>query len=208
MKKAKIILVILSLFIGSTAFGQVAIEGGYVRSTLFLSEGDNVGVNNFYGGVTYNIGFKSSAFMLEPGIFFQYGKKNDIFTHSFSDDSEVSEKLTQTYLTIPIMLNYGVNVGQSVVRFYAGPTVFAKLSGKVKSTYEDSNSSTSDSWDADEYCVDGGMMLGAGIGFELIDRIRIKVGYDYDIFNHELEEDDKTIDRHWGQFHVGLAIIL
>ena len=48
------------------------------------------------------------------------------------------------------------------------------------------------------------VMLGGGIGLQVIKFLDIKVGYDYGLVNRYRKEVDKTVNR--GQFYVGVGV--
>lgn len=117
----KILSIIIALFIGVCAFGQVSVNGGYLHST-YKATSQNVSVNfagnGLYGGVSYDI--KSSNY---PQISFVPG-----ININFVDIKELES--TDTFLSVPLFLKYNLPINNVYDGFVSvGSTLIYALDG-------------------------------------------------------------------------------
>ena len=183
------------MLIGTTAFAQ-SFGAGYVQSTTKINSYAQV-MNGFYAGFGYKAEFLD-FFSLNPGLYYEFvtGDASDFFN---------TGKTTEHYVNIPLHLGFGYSFSSSFRMFlYGGPT--ANI-GIASTTKEDSNfgigSRTTNHYEDTNYSRFD-VLLGAGAGIELIERIRLTVGYDFGMFDR-YNNEDITFKRN--RLTAGLAFI-
>lgn len=213
----KIITSILALsmaLVGTTAFAQASISLGYLNSTDIMKDNiKDVNFSGFYVGANYNFALGTSGFGLAPGINYQLVTKSDSnFGYAGKVGSAtVKGDRTQMFVTVPVMFNYGIQMGDGIVgRFYAGPTmsigvydkIDSKTSGEIMGIKFGSDHKT-DMFDNDDY-KRFDVMLGGGFALDCYDMVRFKVGYDYGLVNR-WDTDGST--NHRSQVYFGVAYL-
>jgi len=175
---------------GVSAFAQASVGVGYLSSPLKTkvnSTSASTNLNGFYVGADYNIPLISGIGMA-PGLYFSY------LGH---EDSGV--KTNETYLTVPVMFNYGFEVSPAVrLSAYAGPSFALGLSSNTK--YE---SVKSNNYDGDGY-KQFDVLLGLGLAADINDILRVSLGYDWGAIDRN---GDAVGTLHRNQLHVGVAYL-
>ena len=206
MKKLLTSILALSMaLVGTTAFAQASIGLGYVNSTDIAKDNiEDVNLNGFYVGLNYNFALGQSGWGLAPGFNYQLVTKSD--ASSFLGANSKNDR-TQMFLTVPVMFNYGIQLGDGLVgRFFAGPTMSIGVydKSKLKVSYAGySVDDKIDNYDDDDY-KRFDIMLGGGFALDCYDIVRFKLGYDYGLINR-YDADDVTLHR--GQFYFGVAYL-
>lgn len=190
---------------GTTAFAQASIGLGYLNSTDIMKDNiKDVNLNGFYVGASYNFALGTSGFGVAPGVNYQLVTKSD--ASSFLGVNTKNDR-TEMFLTVPVMFNYGIQLGDGLVgRIFAGPTMSIGLYDKSKlkagygafkvdekvNNYDDDNYKRFD------------VMLGGGVALDCYDMVRFKVGYDYGLVNRY---DSSNVTLHRGQFYFGVSYL-
>lgn len=141
----------------------------------------------FYAGLNYNVRLAGPV-GIAPGVYFNYATKSE---------NSVDYKLMG--VSVPVMLNVGLKLGDSfVIRPYAGPTVSYGLKDEAAL-----GSISGNMFDVDDY-QKLNVQVGGGLAFEFDNMVRFEVGYDYGLYKiYELGGSKLTRD----QIHAGVAFI-
>ena len=118
--------------------------------------------------------------------FFRLFSKDDVFSTSFLD-TKVDSKTQEHFINVPVNFNYGIEMAPDMTAFiYAGPTLQYGLASKTK--VEGTIAGYSGDKDVDNY-ADGNdygkmnVLIGGGVGMNLMNAFQITVGYDYGLMN-------------------------
>ncbi|MCQ2147399.1 MAG: PorT family protein [Bacteroidales bacterium] len=198
------ILAASMMLIGSQAFAQVSVGAGYKMLSHKTEKADATNLNGAFVGVDYNIHLVGGL-GVAPGIYYSFVTKSDAASGLgglLSGKGDWNEH----YITVPVHFNYGFNLGNDVRAFvFAGPSAdfglasSYKLSGNAAGV---SAEKTIDMYDNDSY-KRFDVKLGGGIGVDLLDVTRVKVGYDFGMLNRGT--DNATM--HSNQLYVGVSLL-
>ena len=124
---------------------------------------------------------------MAPGVYYSgLFSKDDVFSTSFLD-TKVDSKTQEHFINVPVNFNYGIEMAPDMTAFiYAGPTLQYGLASKTK--VEGTIAGYSGDKDVDNY-ADGNdygkmnVLIGGGVGMNLMNAFQITVGYDYGLMN-------------------------
>ena len=202
------------MLIGTSAFAQASLGAGYINETNKVKIGDNASnmgaLNGFYAGFGYDIN-EGEGFGISTGLYYSFLTGN-VPVPSLS---VISGDLTEHALNIPVKVGFSVPVGDGLKGFLnAGPTFVCGLSSTIKPLGVDLLKT--DLY-KHEYLGRFDIMVGASLGAEINDMIRISVGYDLgmlDQFGAGIKgknDDGSTKDRAYSlnrnRITVGLALL-
>ena len=207
----KVLMTIALVVVAATsAFAQISVGAGYLANTqkTAVTSGsttvtDAVASQGFYAGADY-------TFDLGQGLGVVAGLKGAFL---FVPEHEIllgaaTSKTNEVYLAVPVLCNYTYVLSNDLKLFaYAGPTLNFGLSSKTTAT--DKTGLTNTVTTTDNY-ADGSdygkfnLMLGAGVGVDVMNTIRIKAGYDIGLLNRSSADDTKINDAQW---YVGVAYL-
>ena len=202
------------MLIGTSAFAQASLGAGYINETNKVKIGDNASnmgaLNGFYAGFGYDIN-EDEGFGISTGLYYSFLTGNV----SVPSLSVISGDLTEHALNIPVKVGFSVPVGDGLKGFLnAGPTFVCGLSSTIKPLGVDLLKT--DLY-KHEYLGRFDIMVGASLGAEINDMIRISVGYDLgmlDQFGAGIKgknDDGSTKDRAYSlnrnRITVGLALL-
>ncbi|MBR4133677.1 MAG: outer membrane beta-barrel protein [Bacteroidales bacterium] len=202
------------MLIGTSAFAQASLGAGYINETNKVKIGDNASnmgaLNGFYAGFGYDIN-EGEGFGISTGLYYSFLTGNV----SVPSLSVISGDLTEHALNIPVKVGFSVPVGDGLKGFLnAGPTFVCGLSSTIKPLGVDLLKT--DLY-KHEYLGRFDIMVGASLGAEINDMIRISVGYDLgmlDQFGAGIKgknDDGSTKDRAYSlnrnRITVGLALL-
>ena len=173
----------------SNAFAQIAVGAGYLNATDSFKNGsstEKANSNGFYAGISFNIPI-AGGLAVAPGVYYSgLFSKDDVFSTSFLN-TKVDSKTQEHYINVPVNFNYGIEMAPDMTAFiYAGPTLQYGLASKTK--VEGTIAGYSGDKDVDNY-ADGSdygkmnVLLGGGVGMNLMNAFQITVGYDYGLMN-------------------------
>jgi len=190
------------MLIGTSAFAQFSAGAGFMNSPLNYGK-ESLALNGLFAGVSYNIPL-AGGLGVAPGVYYSLLTKKD------SDNSGAfihEGDHTDMYLTVPVDLNYGIQIADGFkALLFAGPTFSYGLSSKTKlsgSIGGFSVGSTVDNYDNKDLSrID--VMLGGGVGVELENMVRFTVGYDRGMMDLD-KTDAGTLHR--SQLHAGVAFL-
>ena len=139
----------------------------------------------------YNIRIIGKTFAIVPGIYYEFLENKDL------DPAKWQEH----YLKIPVDLQLGFRIGKNA-RFIAsiGPKFHIGLASKWKAGVE--------SLDLYKFSENQyrrfDVLLGASIGIEVFNHMKIKVGYDRGLVNRNAAKDTKLYNN---IVHAGLSFV-
>ena len=226
----KLIAVAVAIFAASIeASAQFGVNISYMNSNARprqWSDAKNQ-TNGFTVGIDNELKLIGNFLSIQPGLYYQHLLASE-------DIVDLGSKLyakntyTDYFLAIPLHVKLGFNIlPNKMLRLYvfAGPTFEIglksadKLSiaeiGEISYNYYTGKFSSSSDEITDIVASSGlfpdqkvygrfDVMVGGGVGIQVIRFLDIKVGYDYGLVNRYRKEVDKTVNR--GQFYVGVGV--
>lgn len=223
------VLVSSMMFLCIDAFAQFTVNAGYSNSSFKTKldgkpiESQNYNLNGFFVEAEYNLGLFDNL-SLVPGLRYKYGlsKKTTFDTLPFIGQYSLSTLFSEHYIDVPVNVKYTYPLLHNLKVFaFAGPTVSCGLAStssieaKVKVADKDLNKMIKEELDKlgndskrNNYGKDGiysrfDVMLGLGLGVEVLDMIQIKTGYDFGLLNRI--SGTKEMSAHRNQFYIGVG---
>ena len=224
----KLIAIAVAIFAASIeASAQFGVNISYMNSNarpVQWSDAKNQ-TNGFTVGIDNELKLIGNFLSIQPGLYYQH-----LLASEDIEGSQLYAKNTYSdyFLAIPLHVKLGFNIlPNKMLRVYvfAGPTFEIglksadKLSiaeiGEISYNYYTGKLSSSSDEITDIVASSGlfpdqkvygrfDVMLGGGVGIQVIRFLDIKVGYDYGLVNRYRKEVDKTVNR--GQFYVGVGV--
>lgn len=196
MKKIFSTLLAASLMLlGTQAFAQMSVNGGYINSTL-ATKNTKSGASGAYAGVSFNVPL-SGAFSIAPGVYYSglFSKNTELFgfgTGSFQEHA----------INVPVYLNFGFEIARDTkFIIYGGPTAQYGLASSVKHEVGNVNATVDNYKDTDFNRFN--VYLGGGVGFQA-GAIQITVGYDYGMMNQYKNTD---VACHRSNIKIGAGFV-
>ena len=230
----KLIAVAVAIFAASIeASAQFGVNIGYMtsntRPALAGIDAHNSRTNGFTVGIDSELKLIGNFLSIQPGLYYQHL----LASEDIAEIAGLAAKNTYSdfFLAVPIHFKLGFNIiPDRMLRLYvfAGPTFEIGLksadkislsgrdiSGEVSYNYYTGKFSSSSDEITDIVASSGlfpdqkvygrfDVMVGGGVGIQVIRFLDIKVGYDYGLVNRYRKEVDKTVNR--GQFYVGVGV--
>ena len=191
------------MLLGTSAFAQVSVGAGYSNSKMTYSYSSGSSkvdspTNGFYAGIDYNVPI-GDIFGLSAGANFEY-----LMSKDYSLAGLVSGNVKEMYLNVPVRINAGFDLADAVRLFvFGGPTFSYGLSYKAE------GGALGITVGHDFYKENGwnrfDVMVGGGVGLDLMDKVRLTVGYDLGMFNRLPKDSNDTINRN--KLHAGIAFL-
>ena len=193
----------LSMLFSTTALAQFYVGGG-AASSIHIMKTEGVdgkefhAHNGFYVRGGYDIPIAGNV-VLSPGVYYSYQFADMTYTldvdHASADNlGDDWRKLYslyrfEHYIGVPLPVNYKFNIGQVNGFFvYAGPTL---LFGLATVNLFKSPSQTRRGKEQEKFDV----LLGGGVGYDLKDKFRFKLGLDWGFL-------DRSRDIQWHTEHT------
>lgn len=194
----------------TSAFAQLSVGAGYLSNTQKYtyptgsnkSETATTPSSGFYVGGDYTLDL-GQGLGVSAGLkgAFLFGKLDNTVTTS-------NNKLSEIYLAVPVMANYTYAISNDFKVFaLAGPSIAFGLSSKYTGHNDLTNNDyTTDRYDEDAYPSYGkvNVFLGLGAGVDILNTVRVKVGYDIGLLNRTKEDNQKINDA---QLYFGVAYL-
>ena len=195
MKKL-IITLVIALAACTAAFAQkgLSVGAGYLDNTVktVYTSGSTTTTNartygGFYAGLSYNVLTLGPGIGITPGLYFA--------STSFKGEEDLVGGVTsgnESYLAVPVNFSYKLDLvpGTLAIEPYAGPTFAYGLSSKT--TYTLGNTSnTTDRYDGTTYGKFD-LQVGVGLAFDIVDMIRVTVGYNMGLLDRDSDSDYKV----------------
>ncbi len=211
MKKIALTLA-LAVVSATCAMAQISVGAGYLNetSTLSYKSGNTTTttetpMGGFYIGGDYE-------YAIGQGLSFSAGLKGVMYSHKKVEENlpifgDVTTKRTELNLVVPVAVNYSYVISPELKAFaFAGPSFSFGLSAKSKTTYETDADKTTvvDLYGEDSNYKGFNLLFGAGAGVDVMDMVRIKVGYDFGLVNRSSAENTTVKDKQW---YIGVAYL-
>lgn len=199
MKRIVISLVFLSVAI-SSAFAQIGVGAGYVNlntKTQVADASQNKQSSGFYAGAdyTYSLG---NGFAVMPGIYYAMTSN----TENLLGLADV--KTTNHTIAIPVNFAFGLEVTDGLVIFpFAGPQINFGLASKTKADVVGDTAVAFDNY-KDGELNRFNLSLGAGVGIDVAEMIRIKFAYNWGLLNLSSDDDVTITNTNW---QIGAAFL-
>ena len=202
MKKIVTILsAALVLLAGAPAFAQGSFGAGYLSSTEVVKSGssstERTPMNGFYAGIGYTVPI-ANGLNFTPGLYYGFAMKNNVA--SIFGLKIDGGKQQDHFVNVPLHFSFGFGTSPDLRLFvYGGPSVSFALASKIVS-----GSNTYDRLKDNDSIKRLDVMLGGGIGLELMQTFRVTLGYDFGMLNR-YSSNNYTVNRN--QMTAGVAII-
>ncbi len=194
----KIFFIIATIAISTSAFAQIGVGAGYVDQTTKTTIKDNSSTyhsNGFRVGAefTTNLG---SGFSIAPSAYYMYLASRQEITGGHV-------LIAQNLISLPFNVQYHFPLWGDVEMFaFAGTRLNYTISSetstqqpKVRTTINNFDNENLKRWE---------MGLGLGVGFDIFDMIRLKMGYDFGYTDMNKDKDVKMTN---GGFNISAAFL-
>ena len=154
------------MLLGTSAFAQVSVGAGYVNGKYTYTTSNNKAsdnANGVYAGFDYTVPV-GDVFGLSAGLNYEFLTSKDYNVMG------ISGNLKEQYINAPVRLNFGVNVGDSRVFAFAGPTFSYALSSKAE-VGAFGITGTVDLYDKNVLGNRFDVMVGGGLGIDLMQKL-------------------------------------
>ena len=226
----KLIAIAVAIFAASIeASAQFGVNISYMNSNarpVQWSDAKNQ-TNGFTVGIDNELKLIGNFLSIQPGLYYQHLLASEDIV-DLGSQLYAKNTYSDYFLAIPLHVKLGFNIlPNKMLRVYvfAGPTFEIglksadKLSiageGEISYNYYTGKLSSSSDEITDIVASSGlfpdqkvygrfDVMVGGGVGIQVIRFLDIKVGYDYGLVNRYRKEMDKTVNR--GQFYVGVGV--
>ncbi|MBQ9583079.1 MAG: PorT family protein [Bacteroidales bacterium] len=175
------------LLAGTTAYAQ-SFGAGYVNSSRTMYSDSPA--DGFYAGFGYSAEIAPGLY-LNPGLYYEFltaSSSTNIGSGLVTADS----KTTEHYINVPLHLSFGIDLAPTFRLFvYGGPTANVGLASTTEekgSIVGISGNTTVNNYENDNISrVD--ILVGGGAGIEVMKKLRLTVGYDLGLLDHDATED-------------------
>lgn len=206
MKKLILSLAIAAIAAGS-AMAQVSVGAGYLnqtsKSSLSESSSSKGSSDGFYVGAAFSCPI-IAGLSVDPGVYYGFlTSSTDVNIAGF----ELANGKTQShYLMIPIDLRYSFHALDFLDVFaLAGPRFNVGLASTTTiSALGDAVEQKVDNYGENSSLQRFDFGLGVGIGFDLFQMVRIKVGYDWGLL--DVNKTDAVTTNN-SMLHAGVAFL-
>lgn len=224
----KLIAVAVAIFAASIeASAQFGVNISYMNSNarpVQWSDAKNQ-TNGFTVGIDNELKLIGNFLSIQPGLYYQHLLASEDIV-DLGSQLYAKNTYSDYFLAIPLHVKLGFNIlPNKMLRVYvfAGPTFEIGLksadklsiagegeisynyyTGKFSSSSDEINDIVSGLFPDQEVYGRFDVMVGGGVGIQVIRFLDIKVGYDYGLVNRYRKEVDKTVNR--GQFYVGVGV--
>ena len=191
------------MLLGTQAFAQMSVNGGYLNSTLKTSNSSD-NANGAYAGVSFNVPV-AGGLAIAPGVYYSMLTSKE--TASLGSIFSGSGTFMEHAINVPVYLNYGIELARDTKVFlFGGPTLQYGLSSTVKydaNVAGVSGSKTFNNYDNENFNRMN-VYLGGGMGFQ-ISALQITVGYDYGMMNQY--KGDNATKCHRSNLKLGVGFV-
>lgn len=215
-----------------SAEAKTGVEAGYVNSSYSFKSGissdNNYSLNGFYVGLSQDVPLVAGLHFV-PGIYYNFLTDN---SREEVLNFNLKGTLSDHYLNVPVMFRYQFGLPGVKLYIFAGPTLSVGLvakqkyavsgtvlgadvsgdiaydfySGKVSSSNIDIPQDGENPYQSilPDYRYNRfDVLLGGGIGVEVLNCLEVKVGYDWGMLNR-YKGDEATLHRN--QLYAGIGI--
>ena len=217
-----IILAALIAAAGTDAFAQFGVNVSYMNSNTWTrsnAEGEpaKMNTNGFAVGIDHNIRIVGNILSIQPGIYYQHLLKSEDIAEISGQFLLCWKNILRLYVfagptfEVGLMASNRISVNGSLLgQNVDGEISYNYYSGKIKSSSEEFNSLAENYFQTDGQGQYGrfDIMLGGGVGLQVVRFLDIKVGYDYGLVNRLKGTLAENATANRGQFYVGVGIRL
>lgn len=203
----KIIMTATSLLVAAMAFAQIQVGAGYLQQSNESKTGDNSDnskLNGAYVGVSYNVPLPVAGLNFAPGIYYSFLTGSSTSSASLLGLSQTATgTTTEQYINIPVLFNYGAEVGPGKVYCYLGPTVSYAIAGqyKLEGSGIVSGSSTTELFGENSNYSPLDVKASIGVGFKY-NALALNLGFDWGLLDRD-SSDNTTLKTNL--FHIGVG---
>ncbi|MBQ1936994.1 MAG: porin family protein [Bacteroidales bacterium] len=194
----KIFFIIATIAISTSAFAQIGVGAGYVDQTTKTTIKSNSSTrhsNGFRAGAEFTTHL-GAGFSIAPSAYYMYLSSREEITGGHVD-------IAQNIISLPFNVQYHLPLWGDVDMFaFAGTRLNYTISSetstqqpKIRTTVNNFDNQNLKRWE---------MGLGFGVGFDIIDMIRLKMGYDFGYTDMNEDNDIKVTNS---GFNVSLAFL-
>lgn len=215
----KIYAIVLSaalLLVGTQANAQLSIGAGYLNSTLTGKSGNTTlkgePSNGVYLGGTFNIPI-AGELGIAPGLYYSLiaGSGSGTYLAGYASGNVA---FTEHAVNVPVYLNYGLDMGTVKLFMFGGPTFqyglssTYKVDGSVTIPFFNINLKSGGVIDnyKDRDISPFNIYVGGGLGADLMDMLRVTIGFDYGVLNLYKGNDTDTVYNRYN-FKFGVAYL-
>lgn len=211
MKKT-ILTLALAVVSATCALAQVSVGAGYLNETSTTSwkNGNTTTTTatpfgGFYIGGDYE-------YAIGQGLSFSAGLKGVFYSNKNVEalpfyTGNVTTKHKELNLVVPVAVNYSYVISSELKAFaFAGPSFSFGLSAESTTTYDKTpdKTTTTNLYGDDSSYKGFNLFLGAGVGVDVMDMVRVKLGYDFGLVNRSSADNTTTKDKQW---YIGVAYL-
>ncbi len=199
------ILASAMMFVATDAFAQFHVGLGYANSSTILkidSEKNTTAYNGFQigGGYDFHI---VKGLSIAPSLYYSYlttGEKELVNILG----AKVTAKNQEHFINLPVDVKYGFDIIPAFrLSVFAGPTFQFQVGQKYQVKAGNNNwSDTKESDDLSKFDV----LLGGGISADILDFLRVDLGYRYGLVNLYKGDLDK-VSEHRSQVVLGVSFV-
>lgn len=193
------------LLIGGKAYGQFTMGAGYLNVTERIDNTPIKGIaNGFYVGPTVHTNLMGTL-SLNTGLYYSMLMSSEPFILDYDEVGSMANTKEHS-LYVPFTANLSIVFNENFVPFiYAGPTLQMGLSSKtVYNADAGVEVATIDHYAQDGYGNRFNVLVGGGIGFEIMETVIFKAGYHLSLLNY-YRGDEFKLSRNYIQ--AGLAFV-
>ena len=191
------------MLLGTSAYAQFSIGAGYVNGKYTYASSNSKhsdNANGFYAGIEYTVPV-GEALGLSAGVNYENLMSKDYNLYG------ISGNLKEQYINVPVRVNVGTNLGDARVFVFGGPTFSYALSSKAEVGVL-GITGVVDLYDKEILDNRFDVMVGGGLGIDLMDKLRFTVGYDLGMFNKlDSGDSDATTKFTRNKLHAGIAFL-
>ena len=202
MMKKLLFTLIAAAIANFGAAAQITAGAGYANQITNTRIGD-IDADNSSNGFYVGAGFSCpiiAGLSVDPGVYYSYM----VSKQSLLETELVTGNTQSHYLTIPINFRYTLKAVDFLDVFaYAGPNFNIGLASTT------SASMLGMTVDVNNFGEDGSLRrfdlgLGAGLGFDLFQLVRVSAGYNWGLLNLNKSDNVQTTNAGW---HIGVAVL-
>lgn len=208
----KFFLTIALAAVATSAFAQVdglSVSVGYQSYTFHQDYSTTIPIigtvtaksddafGGFYAGVNYTLLTLDPGISITPGLYFSTA------SYKNADNADIQAK--QSYIGVPINFSYKLDLvpGTLALEPFVGPTFSYGLSYKgTANNWTDTTNYYTDDYDYARFNV----ALGGGLALNIVDMIRVNIGYNYYLLNLYTDDGNGNVNRN-GVLNFGVSYV-
>ena len=203
----KIILTLALVAAAATsASAQFGIGAGYLNSSMKeSSSSESLALNGAYIEGTYSLPL-ADGLCFVPGLRYSFATTSDVSALEIEDFKAAGIDITMNehYVSVPLMFQYGYDLGGAKLFAFAGPTLNAGLASSLSVKLDIAGFTGDEDVDLFKDVFNRfDVSVGGGLGVEF-SNIQVKAGYDFGLLNKSTDDRSKLNCK---QLRVGVAYL-